>query len=320
MKMNVTEQKLLKLIRGVIILNQYMINELEKLGYKAKIVSAKHATELIEEIDTRHKVNQIYSKIYDAYLNFNANGIEEKDSLLIVAKKWPITNLIFNWKNKELKVTVPPVYIGLDLVDKLNEDISDLFAEKKYSLSKCFLPLKLLAGRSTLGRYGRNNIMYIDGFGSFHTLRCFYTDMPCEEDTFIEPELASACTNCGICIAACPTGAISKEKFIVNTEKCLSWQNEVDGVFEEWVEPSWHNSLMGCIQCQGKCPMNKQYLSDIRTYPAFTEEETMAFYKADPLEKLSHETQEKLKTIEFYDNYGVFVRNLKLLIDNVKEI
>lgn len=296
-------------------MNQYFINALEGLGYKAKFVAAVHAKELIEEIDNRYKNNRIFPKIYNDYLKFNANNIEDNGSLLIVAMKLPIINLTFNWNHKELPVIIPPGYIGSDLVAKFNKEINDLFNEKNYTLHRCKLPLKLLASRSGLGKYGRNNIIYIDGFGSFHMLSCFYTDLPCDKDTFIEPNIAEKCTNCSICSSSCPSGALSNECFMVNTAKCITYPNEVDGIFEKWIDPSWHNSLMGCFCCQGKCPMNKPYLSDIRTYPAFTEEETRAFYNAEPIEFFSSETQEKLKAIELYDGYSVFTRNLKVLID-----
>lgn len=298
-------------------MKQYFINRLEELGYKAKFVASEHAKEIIEEIDNRYKDNELYSKIYNSYLQFNTDNIKGKGSLLIVSVKLPIINLTFNWRNKEIPVVIPPGYIGSDIVNKFNIEIKALFNEKNYSLSKCKLPLKLLASRSKLGVYGRNNVIYVKGFGSFHMLTCFYTDVPCVEDTFEVPSIAEECRNCKICISSCPSGALSNESFMVNTKRCITFPNETEGTFEDWIDPSWHNALMGCFHCLGNCPMNKPYLSNTRAYPAFTEEETVAFYMAEPFETLALGTQEKVKAIELDEIYGIFTRNLKVLLDKL---
>lgn len=291
-----------------------LINALENRGYKAKLVSAAEVWELVEEIDNRYRNKQINPKIYENYLKFNTDNIKESGSILSVAVKLPIINLTFKLNNKEVPVIVPPGYIGSDIVEKFTNDIKSIFQERNLEYKKCKLPQKLLASRTGLGRYGKNNIMYVRGFGSFLMLSSYFVDIPCEEG-FIEPQIADECTACGICMSSCPTGALSKSNFMVDTSKCITFPNEVGGVFEEWIQPSWHNSLIGCFYCQSNCPMNKPYLSDIRTYPAFTEEETNAFYNEVPAEKLSVETQEKLKAIEFYDGYEIFTRNLKVLLE-----
>jgi hypothetical protein len=46
------------------------------------------------------------------------------------------------------------------------------------------VPLKLLAAHSGLGRYGRNNLIFVDGMGSFVMLYAFLTDHPFLDDTW----------------------------------------------------------------------------------------------------------------------------------------
>lgn len=71
-------------------------------------------------------------------------------------------------------------------------------------------------------------------------------------------EIDSDCANCSVCLKNCPTGAISVNRFLIHGEKCMTYLNEYapNYDFPEWVKPEWHNSLIGCMSCQLKCPKN----------------------------------------------------------------
>lgn len=58
------------------------------------------------------------------------------------------------------------------------------------------LPQKLLAARSGLARYGKNNIAYVPKFGSHHILVSYYSSLPCVEETWTEPLMLDACRRC----------------------------------------------------------------------------------------------------------------------------
>lgn len=55
-----------------------------------------------------------------------------------------------------------------------------------YQATPSLLPLKSLAAHSGLAVYGRNNICYVPGMGSFLELVGLYSDLPCSEDTWQE--------------------------------------------------------------------------------------------------------------------------------------
>ena len=118
------------------------------------------------------------------------------------------------------------------------------------------LHLKLLAARSGLGRYGRNNLCYVEGMGTFLALLAFLTDAPELEDSWQEPALLEACRECAICYGICPSNAIRREDFVIDAGRCITLYNEVDGKFPTWILPSMHNALMGCMKCQTGCPEN----------------------------------------------------------------
>jgi len=79
------------------------------------------------------------------------------------------TRAVFNWLGKRQSFTLPPTYTAYDEkrlhVERL---VAEAVGAQGYRIATPSLPLKLLAVRSGLARYGRNNITYVTGMGSFH--------------------------------------------------------------------------------------------------------------------------------------------------------
>jgi epoxyqueuosine reductase len=167
-----------------------------------------------------------------------------------------------------------------------------------------------------LAEYGRNNIAYVEGMGSFMRLTAVYSDMPCESDSWQEPKTMSHCRDCNLCRKACPTGAISSERFLLHAEKCLTYHNEREAEipFPVWIKPEWHNCIVGCIRCQAACPENKPFLNIVGETAEFTEEETRLLLKAVPTERLPKSTTAKMKLLSLTDYYKELPRNLGALL------
>ena len=121
------------------------------------------------------------------------------------------------------------------------------------------VPLKRLSVQSGFTTYGRNNVTYINGFGSCFSLAAYLSDTPCDDCQWQDPRVAPQCSTCSICAKLCPTGAIRKDRFLVDNERCLSYLNEGDQPFPPWLDPSVHHTLYDCLLCQMKCPMNRSY-------------------------------------------------------------
>ena len=75
--------------------------------------------------------------------------------------------------------------------------------------------MKLVAARSGPGRYGRNNICYVEGMGSFHGLEAFYINYPSGADDWQKIEMMDICSSCLLCMENCPTQVIPVEEEIV---------------------------------------------------------------------------------------------------------
>lgn len=175
--------------------------------------------------------------------------------------------------------------------------------------------MKLLAAGSGLARYGKNNITYVEDMGSYHRLTAFYTDATVFGEHWEEPQMLDQCHTCTACVKKCQTGAISSERFLLHTEKCLTYHNEREEPFPQWIDPSWHNCLIGCMVCQNACPVNKPFVRQLVHVGTFSREETGLILKDVAQGSLHQETLEKLKRINLLEYYKLISRNLNALLN-----
>jgi epoxyqueuosine reductase len=243
--------------------------------------------------------------------------LPEANSMIVVAVPQPQIRVTFNWHKKMVSLIVPPTYLFWEETGKKVEDIlAGILAPMGYSVKRSGLPIKLLAAYCGLVKYGKNNISYVSGMGSFHRLVAFYSNLPCEEDNWQNPQIMERCEKCTACIRKCPTGAISSERFLLRAERCITFLNEKPGhiPFPNWLDPSWHNCLIGCLHCQKACPENKEFLHRIDQGAEFSEEETNLFLKGTPLNQLPAPTIDKLRQHDMIDFIDLFPRNLGVFL------
>jgi epoxyqueuosine reductase len=295
--------------------------ELTREKCKFKVVSMRHLADLQHEIESRRKQGQVDSELAQQYMSrFKFTPPEElknAESIIAVAMPRPPTRAIFNWNGKNQAFTLPPTYTAYDETRIHVESlIAQAVGREGYKVATPNLPLKLLAVRSGLADYGRNNIAYVSCMGSFMRLTAVYSDMPCESEQWREPEIMKRCMNCNLCQNACPTGAISKNRFLLNAEKCLTYHNEKDGKipFPKWIKPEWHNCIVGCIRCQAACPENKPYLGIFGETVEFDEQETKFLLKGTPREQIPAITMKKLQVLSLTDYFSEMPRNLAALL------
>jgi len=298
-------------------LNQHLANT----DFKSSVISIRHLPDVKYELENileqgilgNDSYNEVISR-YNLYFNFEPPAdFPMAKSIIITAALQPKINVKFKLSDKAYCVIIPPTYS--DNTDKEVSDIMSPYLEKYgYKIYALKLPVKLLAVHSGLANYGRNNIAYIDGWGSFFRLKAFFSDIPCIEDNWQEIRMMESCNKCVACINKCPTGAIHQDRFLISAEKCLTFFNEKSDNFPEWVNPEWHNCLIGCMKCQDVCPANKDYVKYIAPGREFSEEETLMILKGVSIDKLPLDTIEKLKKLCLLDDYNIIQRNLEVLI------
>jgi epoxyqueuosine reductase len=291
---------------------------LETQGYRAKIVSVERVKELQKEIMNCHQGGLLDQDIYDEYLasfDFDCqNKLANARSLIIISIPQPQVRMMFAQEDKSYPVIIPPTYYF-----SADAQVADLleahFGPQGYRLQKVRLPQKLLAVRSGLAQYGKNNITYVKGSGSFYRPVVFISDFPCEVDSWGETTVIEQCEKCSACEKACPTDAIVSDRFQLYAERCLTFHNERSEAFPQWLSPSWHNCLVGCMICQKACPANKDVVKWIEAGATFNNAETGLILNGVSEERLPRETFEKLKKQGMLEYYDVLGRNLKTLIE-----
>jgi len=294
-----------------------LFSRLRELGYKARTVSIDHLCLLQKQIEEQRSQGLLNSEFYQNRLDWFRFQIPESlpkaQSLIVVAVPRPQTRAVFTWNGIRRPLILPPTYTAYSNITKQVEDLLATMVNKKgYKVTGTALPLKLLATRSGLSQYGRNNISYVSGMGSFLQLVAVYSDMPCEEDSWQEPSMLQACEKCELCRRACPTRAIPSDRFLLRAELCISYHNEKKGdvPFPSWMDPSWHNCVEGCMRCQRACPLNKRFLDWVGEEEEFSEKETALLLEGASRERLPEETVRKLTHLDILNDLGILPRNL----------
>ena len=299
-------------------LGRILIEELQKNGLKAGITSIGHIGEIKEEIDNLKEQSLLDGQFCREslhWMNFDpSHTMPHAKSILVVAYPQLMTMLKFEYHGKNHAVIIPPTYIYSDVYENVKKIIHQVLTPHQYGIERTKLPAKLLAVRTGLGMYGRNNICYIDGMGSYHRLFTFFTDMPCDEDHWRETAVMPECSKCSACAGACPTGAIERQRFLIHAEKCITYLNEREADFPEWLDKSWHNAVVGCMKCQAVCPKNREFADRAENEALFKEEETETILRKVPLEQLPHPLKQKLDRLDMTEYYNILQRNLSVLI------
>ncbi len=238
-------------------------------------------------------------------------GYDVQTILLIALSHPTYAEVELGWQGTEYKVK------SLVMPDFENADarIEEHIRSGGYHCSPADnLPLKRLAVQSGLANYGRNNITYMEGLGSNVSYKAYYTDIPCEEDSWRPVTTSEACKNCKLCINNCPTGAIRPERFLIDNQRCLSALNEVPGEFPDWLPESTHHTMYDCLRCQEICPMNKEYKDDVLRSVRFSEEETGLLLEGAPFDTLSNSMRARIKLLGLENYLSALPRNLSILL------
>jgi len=302
---------------------QQLQNKLQHSGLKSSVVSIRHLKDLQTNLDNLLRQGILKSDFYDEiiarYQDFDYNleppaNFPEAKTIFITAAPQPKVKVIFNLAGKKYPVIIPPTYIH-DTDDTAYKILSQFLSTKGYKISKAYLPEKALAVHCGLATYGKNNIAYIDCLGSFFRLKAFYSDIPSNSNNWQEFKMLDRCDRCVACYKSCPTKAISNERFLIDATKCLTYFNEGENEFPDWINQSWHNCLMGCMICQDVCPVNKDVKNWVTNAEEFSDQETKKIIDGVQQKQLPQKMMEKLRRINMLDHYALLQRNLGVLID-----
>jgi epoxyqueuosine reductase len=298
-----------------------LYNMVEERGWKSRIIPIDHLADLREAIIGRYEQKLIDEALYLDQLGFFSfdlpADLPDARSIIILAIPTPQMRIYFHWQGKRIPVVVPPTYISYTpRTEGAQTVLAEWLQHEGYSLAKPQLPLKTLAVRSGLAEYGRNNICYVPGMGSFLQLVGAFSDLPCNGDPWREPKALDRCEKCIACLQRCPTKAITGDRFLLHAELCLTYHNEAPGDFPDWIDPSWHHCLAGCMRCQTACPENRAVLDWVEDRTEFSQEETALFIRSVPLDQFPADTLDKVRSLEISEDHLRLCRNLSMIIEH----
>ena len=286
-------------------------------GYQTRTVSIDHLPELQEDIEKLKRQSLLDKQLVEEYLKFNfdiAAKLPGVQTLIVLSEPSPITKVGFAWQGKVYEFRVPPGYVWREADARVKEALGQSIESAGFKVERARVPEKTLAVRSGLAQYGRNNITYVPGYGSFYRLYVFATDAALPEDNWGERTMMKACDNCTKCADNCPTHAITADRFLLHAENCLTFHNERPVATADWIKPEWHNALIGCLRCKEICPVNKNQLKNIVDGPVFTEAETELLLTRPAKDDVPEATQKKVAATGVDYSYEVLGRNLDLLV------
>jgi epoxyqueuosine reductase len=294
----------------------------ESRGFRMRTVPVGRLSDLRGAIERARDGGLVDAGVYEdglAWFVFEPPAdMPEVRSMVVVASRDPIVRFHFGWRGRRVPAVVPPAYLrGKEKSDSTAAALSsELTPGAARLLVRAAVPTKLLAVCSGLAEYGRNNITYVPGMGSFHRLGAYYSDAPCDDDAWREPTAMRECEGCSLCATICPTGAIDPGRFLLRAERCITFWNEKPGdvAFPDWIESPWHRCLVGCMECQRACPVNRDLLDPCDDGADFSEEETELLLRGVPQGELPAGLVEKLERCGMLGWLSILPRNLGALL------
>lgn len=300
-----------------------LIDRMAREGFRSAIVSVEHLKELREEIEGHHRAGRIADQVYRvdlAGLVYDPPPeMPEAKSVIIVSTPQPHIRFTFTWNGGKVETYLPPTYSSA-ISTRVGKLLAEILAPAGYRLVRARIPLKLAAVRGGLAQYGKNNITYVEGMGSYHRFTAFFSDLPCREDTWGEANVMEHCDGCTACRDKCPTGAIPSDRFLLRAERCLTYVNEHEGDFPAWLDPAAHHCLEGCLYCQSYCPVNRQIPLAIEDGPAFDDRETELILQGASKDRLPEAMIQKLEEFGFENGLPEIARNLRALLDRPQNL
>jgi epoxyqueuosine reductase len=233
-------------------------------GYRIACGDAAVLREVRSELEQRRQTGELDSSFADKRLT--SFRYEQSDAgvgpgaVIMVAFSRPAHRVTFEWQTGPFEAIVPPTYVRYSgLFEEILGDMAASIPGLAGHLGILLAPLKPIACRLGLALYGRNNITYISGWGSYFQLCGFITDADLGLGTWHpEPvQLMPECEGCEVCVSVCPTGAINDDRVLLHAECCTTYFSEEPGTLERNLSA---RCLFGCLECQEICPVNRGLL------------------------------------------------------------
>ena len=299
---------------------QDLLDRLDERGWKARIVPIDRLAELEGAIRSQRDAGLLHAALDRAQLHqfsfTRPADLPDARSIIAVAVPVPQVRIIFHWRGAPVPIVLPPTYVSYTPTTiAVQNTLARWLALDGFQVARPRLPLKTLAAGSGLAAYGRNNLCYVSGLGSFLRLVAAFSDLSSDGASWRVPASLDRYPSCVACLRPCPTGAAAPDRFLLHAERCLTYHNEAAADFPAWIDPSWHHCLVGCMRCQTTRPGNKRVVEWFDDRLEFSEDEAALIVSRTPLSNVPKPTAAKLRGLELTEDYQFLCRNLSMLLN-----
>ena len=292
---------------------------LDAAGFAHRLAPVSVAGELAQILADLAGTGQVTESLLAEYaesLAFHCPPeVGEPHALVVVASPSPAVKVRFQLESGPFEAIIPPTYVSSDAWERALAAMRSVLDTGGYKVGRARIPVKLLAVRTGLAQYGRNNVAYVKNMGSFVRLDAFCTNAPLRVEDFKGKGSwrLSSCPPCRNCHHVCPTGCIPYDGKVIDAERCLTYYNEHEGGWPEGLDPEGHNCLVGCLLCQERCPVDRVYVRIPKVEAEFDREATEWILRDLPAEQLPAGVRAKLATLDMEEYSTVLGRNLRAL-------
>ena len=153
---------------------------LTKIGAKTAIISIDNISKIQKLFTDITSVRPYSIEFYEIYLKrFKENYrklFPDAKSIIIIVYPQLITEIKFTYKGRDIRIIIPPTYIYREQEKNIKNILQKILSEYGYIIKNSSLPEKLTTALSGLGKYGKNNLCYVEGMGSFNTPIIYLSD------------------------------------------------------------------------------------------------------------------------------------------------
>lgn len=291
---------------------------LREAGFVHRLAPVDIMIDLEEELRRLREEGLLSDLLYQEYrqsLTFSCPKVAGARTLIVVAAPSPAVKARFHLADGPLDAVIPPTYISSAVQERTLEILRSVLAPAGATVALATGPVKLLATRSGLAQYGRNNLAYVPGLGSYVRLDIYCTDadLGATRHEFKGSLRLSCCPPCRNCHHVCPTGCIPYDGTVIDAQRCLTYLNEHEGEWPEWLDAGAHNSLVGCMRCHSLCPHNRYHVRREPVVAEFDRAETDLILQNLPADQLPEGLRAKLVALDLDGYSTVLGRNLLAL-------
>lgn len=284
-------------------------------GRRVAACKAARAQEIEERIQELLREGLMDARVHQKYfsgMKYRPPASYGADaSLLVAATPHQRSVVVLDLPTGTLEATVPSTYLA-DRIRARNEEIIRAALPGR-ALEPANLPLKTLAARAGLGAYGKDNVLRVDGMGSYARLDAWWVDADLGEAFWGQPRTLERCAACSACVKACPNACFRQDAFVIDSSRCLTFLNEGFGAFPSWLPAHAHSAAIGCRRCQEACPENAPYRRGVERRYVFDRRTSQALIEGRPAATLEPQAAELIRLLELEGEEEKLARNLAAL-------